>query len=72
MLLYKMYTTTCQFNYRIAGETSVLDIDDLNIINHQTAYFTSQTPPETEGRVEEYVHVVSQEVHGIHLRHFVN
>ena len=69
MLLYKMYTTTCQFNYRIAGETSVLDIDDLNIINHVTAYFTSQTPPETEGRVDEYIHVV---YHGIHLRHFVN
>ena len=43
--------------------------ENLNIMNHETAYFTSQTPPDTEGRVDEYIHVV---YHGIHLRHFVN
>ena len=40
-------------------------------MNHETAYFTSQTPPETEGRADEYVHVVSHEVHGIHHSRFI-
>ena len=69
MLLTRCPQQLVSLSNRIAGETFVWDIDDLNIINHVTAYFTSQTPPETEGRVDEYIHVV---YHGIHLRHFVN